>query len=100
MGDMGDFYRDLRETRSAFKRQRSEAQAPFIGWLMYIAKRWVPLPGGIRILLEVERNGGFFVEMFDYWPSSGKWFDVRLRQHRQGERALRTRLNEVRGYYD
>lgn len=91
MGDMGEFWRDVRESRSAYKRERARNQAKFIEWLQSIAEGVRVLPGGLRFVIRSPLG----LETFDYWPSSGKWCEVKVRRYRQGERSLAARITEL-----
>lgn len=91
MGDMGDFWRDVKASRSAYKRERVADQAKFIEWLRSIAEGMSILPGGLRFVIRSPLG----LETFDYWPTSGKWCEVRVQRYRQGERSLAARITEL-----
>lgn len=64
MGDMGDYYRDLREDRKARKAERdgpliAEAEAKLTGWSKLGFNSW----DGYRLKIKGEN--------LDYWPTTG-----------------------------
>lgn len=91
MGDMGDIFNDMRADRRARAEARVKEHAPFIEELKARAIGGSYLPGGFRFIFE----GRLGRETFDYWPQRGKWHEVKTRKHRQGERALLKRLDEL-----
>jgi hypothetical protein len=95
MGDMGDFWRDIRESRSAFKRERAQSKAAFIEEVRQRSNAYGFVGAGVRFLFEVRDERGFFVHKFDYWPQSGKWCEVNAQRYRSGERSLMRRLDEL-----
>jgi len=91
MGDMGDIFRDMREMKRGLKRERAEGQRSFIESLRARATYMSILPGGFRFVFKSLLGA----ETFDYWPSSGKWCELKVRRYRQGEPGLLRRLDEL-----
>ncbi|WLJ71076.1 hypothetical protein [Sphingomonas phage Kimi] len=68
MGDMGDYYRDLREDRKARKAERdgpliAEAAEKLVGWSKLGFNSW----DGYRLKVTVGRQ----TDNLDYWPTTG-----------------------------
>lgn len=91
MGDMGEIFNAMRADRRARAEARFKDQVPFIEQLKARAIGGSYLPGGFRFIFE----GRLGREVFDYWPQRGKWCEVKVRKHRQGETALLKRLDEL-----
>lgn len=64
MGDMGELYRDLRESRKEANRQRA-AETP--KKLAEAGLTWIEKNGGEHFIIMVKNT------RVDLWPSTGRW---------------------------